>query len=174
MQVHPSVLPVFTVHSKVTVKYYIGLLFGTPSHIISLPRIKKRCYEPLLASSLNRHVVQGGAKRMHVFEMGSSRESFFICAYLKSKVQVRKPRTVDNLKVSIRDESQTYYTLRKIKYKLNMTTVRSVSIIVITFVINVITTFFPRVTHTLLDLSVQQNWLCSTHYAGFSVLFPQL
>ena len=38
---------------------------------------------------------------MHVFEMGSSRESFFLWGYLKSKVYVRKPRTVDDLKVSI-------------------------------------------------------------------------
>ena len=46
-----SVLPMFTVRSKVTVKYYIGLPFGTPtSHIISLPQINERCYEPHLAS----------------------------------------------------------------------------------------------------------------------------
>ena len=36
--------------------------------------------------------------------MGSSRESFFLWGYLKSKVYVRKPRTVDDLKVSIREE----------------------------------------------------------------------
>ena len=35
--------------------------------------------------------------------MGSSRESFFLWGYLKSKVYVRKPRTVDDLKVSIRE-----------------------------------------------------------------------
>jgi len=51
--------------------------------------------------------VQGGAKRTRVFEMGSSRESFFLWGYLKSKVCVRKPRTVDNLKVSIRKEIAT-------------------------------------------------------------------
>ena len=39
--------------------------------------------------------------------MGSSRESFFLWAYLKSKVYVRKPRTVDDLKVSIREEITT-------------------------------------------------------------------
>ena len=39
--------------------------------------------------------------------MGSSRVSacdFFLWGYLKSKVYVRKPRTVDDLKVSIREE----------------------------------------------------------------------
>jgi len=36
--------------------------------------------------------------------MGSSRESFFLWGYLKSKVYVWKPRTVDDLKVSIREE----------------------------------------------------------------------
>jgi len=51
--------------------------------------------------------VQCGAKRMHVFEMGSSRESFFLWGYLKSNVYVRKPRTVDDLKVSIREEFAT-------------------------------------------------------------------
>jgi len=43
--------------------------------------------------------------------MGSSRESdglsFFLWGYLKSKVYVRKPPTVDDLKVSIRDEIAT-------------------------------------------------------------------
>ena len=39
--------------------------------------------------------------------MGSSRESFFLWGYLKSKVYVRKPRTVDDLKVSIREEIAT-------------------------------------------------------------------
>jgi len=51
--------------------------------------------------------IQVGAKRTHVFEMGSSWESFFLLGYLKSKVYVRKPRTVDNLKVSIREEIAT-------------------------------------------------------------------
>jgi len=54
--------------------------------------------------------VQGGAKRTNVFEMGSSRESacdFFLWGYLKSKVYVRKPRTVDDLKVCIREEIAT-------------------------------------------------------------------
>jgi len=49
-------------------------------------------------------VIQGDAKRTHVFEMGSSRKSFFLSGYLKSKVYVPKPRTVDDLKVSIREE----------------------------------------------------------------------
>ena len=52
-------------------------------------------------------LLQGGAKRTHVFEMGSSRENFFLWGYLKSKVYVRKPRTVDDLKVSIREEIAT-------------------------------------------------------------------
>jgi len=50
------------------------------------------------------HNMTGGAKRTYVFEMGSSRESFFLWGYLKSKVYVRKPRTVEDLKVSIREE----------------------------------------------------------------------
>jgi len=32
---------------------------------------------------------------------------FFLCGYLKSKVYVRKPRAVDDLKVSIREEIAT-------------------------------------------------------------------
>jgi len=51
--------------------------------------------------------IQDGTKRTHVFEMGSSRESFFPWGYLKSKVYVRKPHTVDGLKVSIRKEIAT-------------------------------------------------------------------
>jgi len=54
--------------------------------------------------------VQEGAKRTHVFEMGSSRVSacnFFLWGYLRSKVYVRKPRTVDDLKVSSRAEIAT-------------------------------------------------------------------
>jgi len=46
-------------------------------------------------------------EKKHVFEMGSSRENFFLWAYLKSKVYVRKPRAVDDLKVSIREEIAT-------------------------------------------------------------------
>ena len=46
-------------------------------------------------------------KKTHVFEMGSSRESFFLWGYFKSKVYVRKPRIVDDLKVSIREEIAT-------------------------------------------------------------------
>jgi len=53
------------------------------------------------------HIVQGGAKRTHVFEMGSSRESFFLWGYLKSNVYIRKPRTVDYLKVSVCEEIAT-------------------------------------------------------------------
>jgi len=44
---------------------------------------------------------------MLIFEMGSSRESFVLWGYHKSKVYVRKPRTVDDLKVSIREEIAT-------------------------------------------------------------------
>ena len=51
--------------------------------------------------------IHGGAQRTHSFEVGSSRESFFLWGYLKSKIYVRKPRTVDDLKVSIRDEIAT-------------------------------------------------------------------
>jgi len=51
--------------------------------------------------------IQSGAKRMHVFERGSSQESFFLWGYLRSKVYVRKPCTVDDLKVSIREEIAT-------------------------------------------------------------------
>ena len=39
--------------------------------------------------------------------MGIIRESFFLWDYLKSKVYVRKPRTVDDLKDSIREEIAT-------------------------------------------------------------------
>jgi len=39
--------------------------------------------------------------------MGSSWESFFLWGYLKSKVYIRKPHTVDDLKVSIREETAT-------------------------------------------------------------------
>ena len=56
-------------------------------------------------------VYTDGAKRTHVFEVGSSRESgacvLFLWGYLKSKVYVRKPRTVDDLKVSICEEIAT-------------------------------------------------------------------
>ena len=43
----------------------------------------------------------------HVFEMDSSRVSFFLRGYLKSKVYVRRPCTIDDLKVSIREEIAT-------------------------------------------------------------------
>ena len=39
--------------------------------------------------------------------MGSSQESSFIWGYFKSKVYVQKPRTVCDLKVSIREEIAT-------------------------------------------------------------------
>ena len=48
--------------------------------------------------------IQSGAKRTHVFEKVICRESFFLWGYLKSKVYVWKPRTVGDLKVSIREE----------------------------------------------------------------------
>ena len=51
--------------------------------------------------------VQGGAKRTHVFEMGTSACDFFLWDYLRSKVYVRKPHIVDSLKVSIREEITT-------------------------------------------------------------------
>ena len=46
-------------------------------------------------------------QKTHVFEMGSSRESFFLRGYLKSKAYVQKPRTVDDLNASIREEIAT-------------------------------------------------------------------
>jgi len=49
-------------------------------------------------------VVQGGAKRTHVFESACD---FFLWGCLISKVYVRKPRTVDDMKVSIREEIAT-------------------------------------------------------------------
>jgi len=48
--------------------------------------------------------VQGEAKRTHVFESASD---FFLWGYLKSKVYVRKLRTVDDLKVSICEKIAT-------------------------------------------------------------------
>jgi len=48
--------------------------------------------------------VQGGAKGTHVFESACD---FFLWGHLESKVYVRKPRTVDDLKVSIREEIVT-------------------------------------------------------------------
>ena len=51
--------------------------------------------------SWERENIQGGAKRTHVFESACD---FFLWSYLKSKVYVRKPRTVDDLNVSIRED----------------------------------------------------------------------
>ena len=48
--------------------------------------------------------IQGGAKRTRVFESACD---FYLWGYLKSKVYVRKLRTVDDLKVSIREEIAT-------------------------------------------------------------------
>jgi len=45
--------------------------------------------------------VQSGAKRKHVFESACD---FLLWGYLKSKVYVRKTRTVGDLKVFIREE----------------------------------------------------------------------
>jgi len=39
--------------------------------------------------------------------MGNIRESFFLWSYLNSKVYFRKPRTIDDLKVFIREEIAT-------------------------------------------------------------------
>jgi len=50
------------------------------------------------------HVIQDGAKRAHAFESACD---FFLWGYLKSKVYVRKTRTVDDLKVSFREEIAT-------------------------------------------------------------------
>ena len=49
-------------------------------------------------------VIQGGAKE-RVFFISAC--DFFFWGYLSSKVYVRKPRTVDDLKVSIREEIAT-------------------------------------------------------------------
>ena len=54
--------------------------------------------------SLKVSIIQGGAKRTHVFESACD---FFLWDYLKSEVYVRKPRTADDLKVSIREEIAT-------------------------------------------------------------------
>jgi len=52
--------------------------------------------------------IQGGVKRTHVPWPPRSPDlsacDFFLWGYFKSKVYVRKPRTVDDLKVSIREE----------------------------------------------------------------------
>jgi len=57
--------------------------------------------------SLSTHI-QGGAKRTNVPWPPRSPDlsacDFFVWGYLKSKVYVRKPRTVDDLKVSIHEE----------------------------------------------------------------------
>ena len=53
--------------------------------------------------------IQDGAKRTHVFEMGSSSRLRFLSLGLPQikRVYVRKPRTGDDLKVSIREEIAT-------------------------------------------------------------------
>ena len=53
---------------------------------------------------IKNDIIQGGAKRTHVFESACD---FFLWGYLKSKVYVRKPRRVDDLKVSVREEIAT-------------------------------------------------------------------
>jgi len=75
-------------------------------HFFTKPSILPDPYLPLAILFLIR-IIQGGAKRTQVFEMGSSRESFFLWGYLKSKVYVRIPRTIDDLKVSICEEIAT-------------------------------------------------------------------
>jgi len=45
------------------------------------------------------------AQKEHMFFISAC--DFFLWGYLKSKVYVRKPRTVDDLKVSIREEIAT-------------------------------------------------------------------
>jgi len=45
------------------------------------------------------------AQKEHMFWISAC--DFFLWGYLKSKVYVRKPRTVDDLKVSIREEIVT-------------------------------------------------------------------
>jgi len=77
---------------------------GVPPRIqtdVSLTaNIRERIFSQLL--------IQGGAKRTHVPWPPRSPDlsacDFFLWGYLKSKVCVRKPRTIDDLKVSIREE----------------------------------------------------------------------
>ena len=57
-----------------------------------------------MTNLMHNYIIQGGAKRTHVLEPSCD---FFLWGYLKSKVYVRKPRTVDDLKVSIRKEIAT-------------------------------------------------------------------
>ena len=54
--------------------------------------------------SFHPYIIQSGAKRTHGFESACD---LFLWSYLKSKIYVRKPRTVDDLKVSIREEIAT-------------------------------------------------------------------
>jgi len=51
--------------------------------------------------------IQSGAKRTHISEMWRVKVDDLLWGYLKSKVYVRKPRTVDDLKVSIREDIAT-------------------------------------------------------------------
>jgi len=48
-----------------------------------------------------------GRRKKNAFFFFKSAYDFFLWGYLKSKVYVRKPRTVDDLKVSIRAENAT-------------------------------------------------------------------
>jgi len=74
------------------------------SHPHLIPKGKKVFkISPQLSTFYNT----GWRKKNVCFEMGSSRESFFLWGYLESKVYVRKPRTVDDLKVFIREEIAT-------------------------------------------------------------------
>jgi len=74
-------------------------LYYTASGIITLKQVSDL--------KLLKYNYTGLRKKTHVFKMGCSRESFFLWGYLKSNIYVRKPRTVDDLKVSIREEIAT-------------------------------------------------------------------
>ena len=92
------------VFRRVRLRHVCLSVCPNPTRRISSARV----FPPMLHThSRIAYIIQSGAKRTRVFEMGSSRESFFLWGYLKSKVYVRKPRTVDDLKVSIREEIAT-------------------------------------------------------------------
>jgi len=61
--------------------------------VLEIHNINNECY-----------IIQGGAKRTHVLDSACD---FFLWGYIKSKAYVRKTRTVDDLKVSIREEIAT-------------------------------------------------------------------
>jgi hypothetical protein len=61
----------------------------------------------IFRKKLHIFVIQGGSKITQFLIWVVSACDFFLWGYLKSKVYVRKPRTVDDLKFSIREEIAT-------------------------------------------------------------------